>query len=325
MAYPDRKVFFNSDENSITLLKVGVYSLLKTTDPTKRLLIFIAHNQTFADLGYCEELKAIVGKFEFAEVMFGNLTPTLEQYPETFNLTKFKAMMWGFPLCERILPADMGGKIVYLDMDIVVAKDLEELYTMDLKGNVAASIDESKREELPHLLAAGDWPEAAGLGFNNAIQVVDLDDFRKHHYTEKIIEWREKHKHEYFTDQDAQNVVYGERTMRIPVKWNYTDGWLERVIKLNPFAEKWRVFPVKDVLEAILDPMIIHYIGQRKPTNWTHRPERKIYRKYMNELGLIENDKLPGETPMKKLIALLFDVYHAFLRAYARVLLKFRH
>lgn len=320
--YPDRKVFFNSDENSITLLSVGIYSLLKTTDPTKKLWIFVAHNQTFADLGYCERIREIVSKFDFAVVEFGNLTPILEQYPETFNLTKFKAMMWGFPLCEKILPPDVMGNIVYLDMDIVVKKDLEELYTMDLKsrGMVAASVDESKREELPHLLAAKDWPEAAGYGFNNAIQVVDLDVFRAAHYTDQIIAWREKHKAEYFTDQDAQNVVYGDKTLRIPMKWNYTDGWLERILKQNPFAKTWRVFPKQEVLHAILDPSIIHYVGQRKPTSWTHRPERKIYRQYLNELGIIKDDKLPGETPLKKLQAKFFDVYHAFLRFYVRLL-----
>ena len=320
--YPERKVFFNTDENGITLLSVGLYSLLKTADPTKRLWIFIAHNQEFADLGYVERLRAIVAKFDFAEIAFGNLTPVLEQYPDTFNVVKFKAMMWGFPLCEKILPPDLTGNIVYLDMDIVVRKDLEELYSLDLRGRgmLAASVDESERGELPHLLAAKDWPEAAGRGFNNAIQVVDLDAFRAGHYTDRIIAWREKHRKEFFTDQDAQNVVYGERTLRIPVKWNYTDGWLERVPKLNPFAKRWRVFPPRDVLEAILDPCIIHYIGQRKPTSWTHRPERKVYRRYMNELGLLENDVLPGETRARRVVALFFDGYHALLRAYVRLL-----
>lgn len=322
MSYPERKVFFNSDENGITLLSVGIHSLLRTTDPTKKLWIFVAHNQTFADLGYCERIREIVSKFDFASVEFGNLTPILEQYPESFNKIKFKAMMWGFPLCEKILPPDVTGTIVYLDMDIVVMKDLEELYSMDLKslGMVAAAVDESKREEIPRILETGEWPEAAGNGFNNAIHVVDLDAFRAAHYTDRIIEWREKHKDAYFTDQDAQNVVYGDKTVRIPIKWNYTDGWLERIFKLNPFAKTWRVFPKKDVLEAILNPSIIHYIGTRKPTSWTHRPERKIYRRYLNELGIIQNDKLPGETPLKKVVAKLFDVYHAFLRLYVRLL-----
>lgn len=325
--YPERKVFFNTDENSITLLSVGVYSLLKTADPSKRLWIFIAHNQTFADLGCIERIRAIVARFSFAEVSFGNLTPVLEQYPHSFNVVAFKAMMWGFPLCEKILPPDLGGNIVYLDMDIVVKKDLEELYSLDLKGRglLAASVDESEREELPHLLAAGDWPKAAGRGFNNAIQVVDLDAFRAGHYTDRIVTWREKHRKEFFTDQDAQNVVYGERTLRIPIKWNYTDGWLERIPKLNPFAKQWRVFPPRDVLEAILDPAIIHYIGQRKPTSWTHRPERKIYRQYMDELGLLADGVLPGETSVRRFVAALFDVYHMLLRAYVRFLFTFRH
>ena len=321
-----RQVFFNTDEHGITLLSVSVYSLLRTSDPSKPITVFIAHNQAFADLGYPERIRKIVGRFPFASVLFGNLSPVLEQYAATFEDCKTKVMMWGFPLCEKILPPDMTGNIVYLDMDIVVRKDLEELYSLDLKskGMIAAAVDESKRENLPYLLATGEWPEAAGYGFNNAVNVVDLDAFRREHLTDRMLAWRDRHRSHHFTDQDAQNVIYGDRTLRLPIKWNYTDGWLERLVKLNPFAREWRVFPPRDVLEAILDPCVIHYIGWRKPTSWTHRPERRIYRRMMDELGLIENGTLPGETPVRRLVAVLFDVYHAGLKLYARLLLRLR-
>ena len=321
-----RQVFFNTDEKGITLLSVAVFSLLKTTDPSKPLTIFVAHNQTFADLGYRERISAIVGRFPFASVLFGNLTPVLEKYAATFESCKEKVMMWGFPLCEKILPPDMTGNIVYLDMDIVVTRDLEELYALDLKSRnmIAAAVDESKRENLPYLLATHEWPESAGNGFNNAISVVDLDAFRREHLTDRMLEWRGRHRSHHYTDQDAQNVIYGDRTLRLPIKWNYTDGWLERILKYNPFAKEWRVFPPNDVLEAILSPCIIHYIGWRKPTSWTHRPERKIYRRLMDELGLIENGTLPGETPARRLLAFLFDGYHALLKLYVLLLLAVR-
>lgn len=233
--------------------------------------------------------------------------------------------MWGFPFCDKLIPPEMSGNIVYIDLDMVVMQDLAELYDMDLKseGLIAAAVNESARENLPHLLAA-EWPDSAGIAFNNATCVVNLDAFRAEHISDKILSWKSKYLDKHYTDQDAQNVVYGARTRRIPMKWNYTDGWLERIIKLNPFAQKWRVFPPREVLGAILHPCIIHYIGPRKPDVYNHRPERKVFRKLMCELGLIENNTLRGETTYNKVVALFFDGYHFMLKLYARMLFAIR-
>ena len=77
---------------------------------------------------------------------------------------------------------------------------------------------------------------------------------------------------------------------------------------------------LKESIEAILDPSIVHYIGRRKPTSWTHRPERRLYRQMMNELGLLPNGRLPGETASKIVIGWFFDAYHALLKGYAHLL-----
>lgn len=312
----------NSDGRGITLLSVAVYSLLKSNSPEKPIDIYIAHDTSFAEAGGREQIRGIVKRFPFATVWFGDFTPLLEKYADLFSLGQTK-MLWAFPLCDKILPAEVSGTIVYIDIDMLVRKDLGELFDMDLKRNslVAAAVNESQRSDRQYLIDA-DWPEEAGYSFNNATCVLDLDVFRAERLSDKMIDWYARHKETAVDkDQDCQNVIYGARTKRIPIKWNYTDGWLERIPRMNPFAKEWRVFPPRDVLEAALDPCIIHYIGRRKPTQWTHRPERKAFRRMMEELGLVHGD-LPGETPFRKLVACLFDGYHFLIRCYARLLLK---
>lgn len=321
-----RQVFFNSDGRGVTLLSVAVYSLLKHADASRPIFLYVVHDRSFAAVGGLDRIRDIVGRFPFAHVWFGDLTPLLERYASVFTNEGTK-LVWAFPLCDKILPDDVTGNIVYIDIDMLVRKDLGELYDMDLRsdGLVAAAVNESRREHRAYLVNAG-WPEEAGYSFNNACTVLDYDTFRAEGLSDKMIAWYSKHKAVAInTDQDCQNVAYGARTRRIPPKWNYTDGWLERLVKLNPFAREWRVFPPRDMLEAMLDPTIIHYIGRRKPTVWTHRPERKIYRRMMNELGLVPTGRLPNETPFKMLIASGFDIYHAFLRLYARVQLAVRN
>lgn len=312
-----RQVFFNSDARGITLLSVAVYSLLKTNDPTRPITIFIAHDRPFVDAGGQTAIEKIVSRFPFATVRFLDFTPVQEEAGEIF-----RPLLWAFPLCARLLPADVKGKIIYLDIDIVVRKDLGELFDLDLAGagQLAAAVNESRREHRAYLEAAG-WPTEAGYSFNNATTVVDLDAYRREGISDKIVDWYRAHSSTAINlDQDAQNVTFGARTRRLPPKWNYTDGWLERLPKLNPFAREWRVFPPREMIEAILDPSIVHYIGRRKPTSWTHRPERRLYRQMMNELGLLPNGRLPGETATKIVIGWFFDAYHALLKGYAHLL-----
>lgn len=320
-----RQVFFNSDGSGVALLSVAVYTLLRANDPACPVDIFIVHDQSFVDQGGITRIQAIVARFSFASVWFGNFAPTLKAYADVFTHPGTK-MIWAFPLCDKILPPYVSGNIVYIDIDMVIRKDLGELFDMDLKrdGFIAAAVNESRREHRQYLIDAG-WPETAGCSFNNACTVLDLDAFRAENLSDKMINWYKHHRAVAInTDQDCQNVIYGARTRRLPPKWNYTDGWLERLPKLNPFAREWRVFAPREMLEAILNPCIIHYIGRRKPNQWTHRPERKVFRQAMEEIGIIRHgEHLPGETAPRVVLAWLFDGYHALLRLYARLLLHF--
>ena len=316
-----RQVFFNSDSRGAALLSVAVYSLLRNNAPGRRISLFVAHDRAFAETGCIERIRAIVGRFPDAEVMFLDYATIAARYGELFQ-----PILWAFPLCDKLLPADITGNIVYIDIDMMIRKDLGELFDLDLAsgGFVAAAVNESRREHRRYLIESG-WPESAGYSFNNATTVLDLDAFRRERMSDRMIDWYRQHARVAINlDQDAQNVIYGDRTLRLPPKWNYTDGWLERLVKQNPFAREWRVFSPKDMLEAMLDPHIVHFIGRHKPTAWTHRPERKAYRLLMDELGLLENGRLPGETPCRRLIAGVFDVWHALLKAYARLLLTIR-
>lgn len=314
-----RQVFFNSNAQGLSLLSVALYSLLKQNDPSNPVTVFIAHDRSFADSGCDGRIREIAARFPFASVVFLDYTPCAQQYGPVFA-----SILWAFPLCDKILPNSVTGSILYLDIDMLIRCDLGELFDIDLKGRnlMAAAVSESHRGDRPDLVAAG-WPEEAGISFNNATTLIDLDRFRAERASDRMIAWYRAHyKTVKCQDQDAQNVIYGAQTLRLPPKWNYTDGWLERISKLNPFAREWRVFPPHEMLEAIVNPCIIHYIGPRKPTSWTHRPERRIFRRAMDELGLIENGRLPGETPLRRLVGMLFDTYHAVLKLYARLLLN---
>ena len=110
--------------------------------------------------------------------------------------------------------------------------------------------------------------------------------------------------------------------MRLPVRYNFVVSWFARLVGANPFRKRWRLFPTREVLEALADPTVLHFIGRRKPWHFNTRPCRNVYRRAMAELGLLENGRLPGETPARKALGFFFfDAFYALMRWYARLLI----
>jgi len=319
-----RQVFFNCNYLGKTPISVAIYSLLRTADTTQHLDITLVHDTGFADNGGPDAVQRIVDRFPFASIRFINFDPTYAKYAELLStpLNTWSPLVWAWTFCTDLLP-DITGNLVFIDWDMLVLKDLKYLYELDLEGEglISAAINESAREHRPELVAAG-WPEEAGCTITTALQVINTDAFRREHIREKMFDWYAKHKDAALcVEQDAINVVCGTRIKRLSTAYNCPVSWLARVLKDDFRGEKWRVHDARDVLEALLDPTIVHFIGGWKPWRYNHRPWRNEYRQAMIELGLIKHD-LPGETPIKKIIGPIFDLYHRLLRARARRLLR---
>lgn len=318
-----RQVFLNCNENGVIPVSIAVYSLLKSADPSRPLTVFLAHNTAFERVGGCTSVRSVVARFPFADVRFANFDPILERHRETLTAPKAKwpLMVWAWCFCTELFP-NVTGNLVFIDWDMYVLKDLEPLYALDLKtGNyVTAAVNESRREHRPYLVAAG-WPDAAGYAVNTGTQVIDTDTYRRDGICRDILSWYARHKDvSLCVEQDAINAVAGERILRLPITYNFTVGWCDRLVRTNPFRKEVRVYPVRDVFVAVADPAILHFIGHKKPWRWNHRPFRNRYRKAMEELGLFD-PKTFGETLPRRVIGALFDVYHLLIRAYARLIL----
>ena len=321
----NRQVFFNIDHRGVIPVSVAIYSLLKSANPAKPLAIHIAHDTKFMEIGGCEKIESVVRRFPFASVRFANFDPIFERHRKILDLgyNHWSYMVWAWVFCTELFP-DLTGNLVFIDWDMYILKDLEEMYALDLPrgGFITAAVNESRREHRPYLIAAG-WPEAAGYSVNTGFQVIDTDTYRRENVQQRILDWYAKYRATAVcVEQDAINAVCGEKIKRLHVKYNYTVGWLERAVKVNPFRREWRVFPTRDVFEAMLDPMVVHFIGQKKPWRFNYRPYRNTYRAAMRELGFLENGKLPNQTFAKECLGRLADAYHALLRLYVRLVLK---
>ena len=316
-----RQVFINCDARFIVPLSVVIHSLLVQNDPAKPICIHLAHDAEFAGGDCPSRIRGIVAKFPFAQVEFHDFTPTYLAHKRelTAEGNPWPPLVWAFPLFTMLLP-DFTGNIVYLDADMLVRKDLGELFDLDLRtgGWLAAAVNECAHEKHAYLEKSG-WTPASGAYFNNGTMVVDADAYRRENMSEKVIQLLADHPNTFYgVDQDVQNVLLGERTLRLPMRWNYHDTWLKQAARRSLAESDWDSHRPLDILEAAVAPCIIHYMGRFKPWNYTHRPERNPYRREMEELGLLEDGRLPGETPFRRIGGFFYDRLHDALRLRVR-------
>lgn len=305
MSAGSRHVVFSSDARGVSFLKVAMYSLVRNARPDSHLTVHVIHGgEGFTD-AVRDGLRAVVAKYPFVSIAFHDAEACFARHPGAFeHLMHFGRMFIG-----ECIPDDVN--VVYLDTDVLVLDDLGPLFDLDMGSNVFAAVSEAEcRNGVCDPKDCDLFPPGAEFYFNSGVMVINLRVFREGGYLEKAIAWhRENHMRSKLHDQDVLNGISVGKTIRLPLKFNYGDGWLARFMKCGKGDHTWRGNRPDEVLEAIRHPVVVHFVGHKKPWRTCHRPLRRTYHRYMRELGW-----MPPAEPLGNLV---HDVFHWFLRMVA--------
>jgi len=153
------------------------------------------------------------------------------------------------------IPADTE-KVLYLDVDMIVLKDISTLWQADLGNNIIAAVMDPNVRTFDN--SWGGVLNYQSLGFpgntryfNTGLLFIDLPKWRENNTTQKILDCINRNKKfANFPDQYGLNIVLANRWQPIDSRWNH-------------FATTHTD-----------DPFIIHFV-QRKP----------IYKTYSNNMA----------------------------------------
>jgi lipopolysaccharide biosynthesis glycosyltransferase len=164
-------------------------------------------------------------------------------------------------------------RMIYLDSDLIVLDSLVPLFATDLEANCIGAV--TNVFQWNHV----DRPAQLGLAgpdvyFNAGVLLMDLDLMRREQLADALyeygvanaekIEWR---------DQDALNVVLGERRLPLHPRWNVMNS-----MRWDHAAE---VFGAEAVAEARISPAIRHFEGPSDNKPWHYLCERDLHDLYM--------------------------------------------
>ena len=166
-------------------------------------------------------------------------------------------------------------KLIYLDTDIIVCKNLLEFWNTDIGNKVLGAIREPSFTEYDriNILPENEY-------FNAGILIMNIVEWRKQNLTPTIFSYIKLHQSKLtFWDQDALNANLSEQWLKLPPKWNQQSAIFEM-----PHNKLLEVYSEEELTEAINDPCIIHYTGSSKPWDYLNlHPYKKAYFTYLEK------------------------------------------
>lgn len=189
-------------------------------------------------------------------------------------------------------------KILYLDGDTLVTKDLFELFETDIEGRYAAVVKDYRANQYnPSQLAKLKIDHKHGFYWNSGMMLLNLRKLREDNITEKLFEYRANGIN-FFMDQDALNVVLEENVKYVSLYYNAMSSVLE-YIDSAAVAEYYNINEYENFTQAISWAAVLHLTGQYKP--WEHLVPflSDVYSFYHSKspysdipLRLLDNDEL---------------------------------
>lgn len=114
-------------------------------------------------------------------------------------------------------------KIIYLDSDLFVNTDIEELWNINIDDYCLAAVQDCstiKNWGTPYAVAVGQITR--DKYFNAGVLCMNLDNIRKNgNLFQRVMEYLKENPQTWLPDQDALNVIFSEKTLLIDEKWNY--------------------------------------------------------------------------------------------------------
>lgn len=172
------------------------------------------------------------------------------------------ASQWSSAIYFRFFAAEavQGGRLVYLDSDILCRKNLEHLWELNLQGGYLGAVEDTY-DSLEQLEAR--WQRigipGGGKYFNSGMLLIDLDKWHEMNISERAIELLHKEPGRWRSpDQDVLNFLYHGKVCWLDKDYN--------LIQMKSMGSE--------------NTALVHFAGC-KPWWWNGRGNKKFIDEYM--------------------------------------------
>lgn len=159
-------------------------------------------------------------------------------------------------------------KVIYMDGDTLVLKDLRELYKIDVDDVYAAVAKDGIYYRFPQEMAEMGL-DKRGYYFNSGVMLHNLKLQRQDDIVKKSIEYINSHQ-DFFGDQDVLNVVFGDKLKLMSYRYNCISNFFEQD-DLTFLSHFYGEELPQNRTQIYQQAVIIHYAGD-KPWHEKYKP-----------------------------------------------------
>ena len=252
-------VFFSTDSNFAPYLGVAIQSLISQSNPSRNYDIIIGSDH-LSEL-YMSKIQQMVHQYPNISIRFYDLADAASlanlKAWDRFSLATF----FRFFIPEMF---NQYSKVIYLDVDICILRDIADLYDTDIHDawlgachdyGVMPQFDTNWHNIYSHSKEILGLEDPHREYFNSGVLLMNITQCRQNNIIEKLLESEAAHKH-IFNDQDDFNKVCRGHVHYLDAAWNYSHPIPEESI-----PEELREAHTK----AAENPYIAHYTAGRKP------------------------------------------------------------
>ena len=240
-------IFLSSDENYAPYVATTIASIVRHTEAMVQFYVL--------DGGIHEEsrnkLQDLVNAKENASIEFIDMSfAQLGKFPDLRHYSVNTFSRYFIPQLKKDL-----GKVLYLDVDILVLGDIAELYRQS-PGDypVAAVLEDFHGVNGAHLAEV--WHEFTDVPhyFNAGVLLLDIAWFRAHNITELLVaKTNDMQSILSCADQDVLNAFFQKNFQTLDYRFNCMPDLKKYMLESSHTA----------ALAALEDPLIIHYVAQK--------------------------------------------------------------
>lgn len=239
-------IFYACDDNFIKFAAISIKSILENSDKNR----FYSFHILITDLSPQNRKAVLSVKQSNCEIIFDDVTEYLKKLTKDLPIRDYYSKTTYY----RLFIADMFPqleKVIYIDSDTIVKKDISALYDIDLKDNYVGAVSERVMAEED---VFGTYVEqCVGIDryayFNAGVLLINCAAFRDNGILSRFGDLLSDYDFVVTQDEDYLNLLCKDRVLLLNGKWN---------------AEIFRGIPVEEEEVAIF-----HYIMTSKP--WHYR------------------------------------------------------
>ncbi len=180
-------------------------------------------------------------------------------------------------------------KVLYLDVDMLVLKNIAEVFETDMGTSIVAAVKDQRVSSFGHSWGGIKNYQMLGLSpslpyFNTGLLLIDIEKWRLFEVTKKVFECISKNKkYANYPDQYGLNVVLAEKWKQLDVRWNYFSCGNDLNPFLVHFVGRKPIFPSYNG-NSLYKKLFFGYL---KETQWSNFKAVSEWERYKQKSSIV--------------------------------------